>query len=112
MAERVASTASYLLVFALLIGLTGLTVATSFVELGRWHLLVAMSIAGIKATLVVLYFMHVLHGSRLIALVIVAALFWLGILFTLTFSDYLTRDWLRGASQEYQMKPGTSGKQP
>src|SRR5262245_26772480 len=112
MAERVASRASYLLVFALLIGLTGLTVAASFVHLGRWHLLVALTIAGVKATLVVLYFMHVLHGSRLIGLVIVAGLFWLGILMALTFSDYFTRDWLRGASQEYQMQPGTSGKQP
>jgi cytochrome c oxidase subunit 4 len=42
----------------------------------------------------VLYFMHVRYSSRLIWLVIAAALFWLAIMFALTISDYSTRSWL------------------
>jgi len=58
------------------------------------NVVIAMTIAVIKATLVVLYFMHVRYSSRLIWLIFASALFWMGILFALTFSDYLTRDWL------------------
>ncbi len=94
----------YLLIFAALLLLTALTVAASFVELGPWHLAVALTIAMAKALLVVLFFMHVLHSGRLIWLVIGAALFWLGILLTLTFSDYATRHWLKGATPEMQRK--------
>ena len=42
----------------------------------------------------VLFFMHVKYSSRLTWVVVIGSLFWLGILLTLTFSDYLTRDWL------------------
>ena len=53
-----------------------------------------MTIAVFKATAVVLYFMHVRYSSRLIWLIVGSALFWLVILFALTFSDYSTRNWL------------------
>src|SRR5262245_64898705 len=105
MAEHVTPRRTYLLVFAALLLLTALTVAGSFADLGRWHLTVALTIAAAKATLVVLFFMHVLHGGRLIPLVIGAALLWLGILLALTFSDYSTRNWLKGASAEIQTRP-------
>jgi cytochrome c oxidase subunit 4 len=55
---------------------------------------VALTIAVIKATLVVLYFMHVRYSARLIWVVVVAGFFWLGILFVLTMSDYLSRPWV------------------
>ena len=60
----------------------------------EWNVIIAMTIAVTKATLVVLYFMHVRYSSRLIWVVFTSALFWLVILFALTFSDYWTRDWL------------------
>jgi cytochrome c oxidase subunit 4 len=50
-----------------------------------------MSIAVSKATLVVLYFMHVRWSSRLIWVVVGAGMVWLVILLSLTMSDYLTR---------------------
>ena len=56
--------------------------------------IVAMTIAVLKATAVVLYFMHVRTVTRLIWLIVGSALFWLVILFALTFSDYSTRNWL------------------
>ena len=57
--------------------------------------IVALTIAAVRATFVVLYFMHVRYSSRLIWVIVAAALFWMGILFALTFSDYLTRGWIR-----------------
>ena len=74
---------------------TLLTVWAGFRDFpGPLNVVVALTIACIKATLVVLYFMHVRYSGRLIPLVIVAALLWLVILFAITFSDYWTRQWL------------------
>jgi len=74
---------------------TGLTVLAAFRDFpGPLNAVVAMTIAVVKATFVILYFMHVRYSSRLIWLVIAAALFWLVILFALTISDYWTRSWL------------------
>lgn len=95
MAEHVLSPRTYYRVFAALLVMTLLTVGASFIELGVFHIVVALSIATVKAILVVLFFMHVLHADRLIWAVIGAAVFWLGILLALTLSDYLTRNWLK-----------------
>ena len=54
---------------------------------------VALAIACFKAMIVVLYFMHVKYSTRLIKLTVIAGLYWMGILFVLTLSDYLTRAW-------------------
>ncbi len=85
---------TYFLIFAALLVLTGLTVYVSYLPFGSWHAAVALSIAVVKALLVLLFFMHLLHGTRLTWLCIAAAVFWLGIMLTLTLSDYLTRHWL------------------
>ena len=89
------SLATYLVVFALLMVLLVITVAAAFwVNLGRANILVALSIAIVKAVLVVLYFMHVKYASRLTKIFVSAAFLWLVILFALTFGDYLTRPYL------------------
>jgi cytochrome c oxidase subunit 4 len=73
---------------------TFLTVVAAFYDFpGQLNTIVAMTIASAKATVVVLYFMHVRYSSRLIWVIVASALFWMGILFALTFSDYWTRDW-------------------
>jgi cytochrome c oxidase subunit 4 len=86
----------YLVIFAALLCLTGLTVWAAFYDLGggRLHIanaLVATAIAIAKATLVVLYFMHVRWSGRLTWIFVGAGVFWLLILFTLLFGDYFTR---------------------
>jgi cytochrome c oxidase subunit 4 len=81
----------YFAVFASLLLLTGATVAAAFVNLGPMNNVVALCIALLKATLVVLYFMHVRYSSRLIPLVVVAGLFWLVHLIGGSLSDYFTR---------------------
>src|SRR5437867_13370652 len=93
MAAHVVPVRTYYLIFsALMIG-TGITVADSFVDLGALNTIVALTIATVKAVLVVLFFMHVKYSSRLTWAVVVGSIFWLGILLALTSSDYLTRSW-------------------
>jgi cytochrome c oxidase subunit 4 len=84
---------TYFLVFLALAAGTILTVIASRLNLGMWNTPIALGIAGIKAALVILYFMHVIHSPRLTWVVIVASFFWLAVLFVLTFADYLTRAW-------------------
>jgi cytochrome c oxidase subunit 4 len=85
----------YLTIFLILMVGTILTVIAAQADFpGPLNAIVAMTIAVFKATAVVLYFMHVRYSSRLIWLIVGSALFWLVILFALTFSDYSTRAWL------------------
>jgi cytochrome c oxidase subunit 4 len=84
----------YLAVFATLMVLTGVTVAVAYVNLGEFNKVVALGIASFKATIVVLYFMHVKHASRLTKLIVVTGFFFLLILFGLTMVDYGSRMWV------------------
>lgn len=94
MSEHIVQPRIYITIFlALMVG-TAITVLAAFVDFpGPLNAVVALTIAVIKATLVVLYFMHVRYSGRLIWLVILAALLWLAIMFAITFSDYWTRMW-------------------
>jgi cytochrome c oxidase subunit 4 len=92
-AAHVVPKSTYYTIFASLMVLTLVTVWISGFDLGPLNTVVALAIAGVKATLVVLFFMHVKYGTRLTKLAIIAAIYWLGILLTLTLSDYLTRSW-------------------
>src|SRR5215813_2307670 len=94
MSEHVVSRKIYFAIFGALLVLTGLTVWVANFDLGRWNAIVALSIAVLKATLVVLYFMHVRYSSKLTWVFVCAGIFWLIILFAFTLSDYLTRGWV------------------
>ena len=93
MSEHIVSKKVYFTIFAALMVMTALTVMVAFVDLGAMNLPVAIAIAIVKATLVFLYFMHVKYSSRLVKIGIVAALFTLMIMFSVTLSDYFTRYW-------------------
>jgi cytochrome c oxidase subunit 4 len=95
MSEHIVYPRVYVAIFlALLVG-TILTAWVAFFNFpGPLNAVVALTIAVLKASLVVLYFMHVRYSGRLIWLVILAALLWLAIMFALTISDYWTRVWL------------------
>ena len=92
MSEHIVPVRVYFAIFlALLVG-TALTVVAAFFDFPwRLNTIVALTIATVKATLVVLYFMHVRYSTRLVWVIVASALFWMGILFAFTFSDYLTR---------------------
>ena len=94
MSEHIVSVRVYITIFLILMVGTILTVFAAKADFpAPLNAVVAMTIAVFKATAVVLYFMHVRYSSRLIWLVVGSALFWLVILFALTFSDYATRSW-------------------
>lgn len=84
----------YFVIFAALMVGTALTVAAAFTNLGPFGDVVALTIAVTKATLVVLYFMHVRDSARMTKLSIVAGFLWLAILIGLTLSDYWSRGFL------------------
>ena len=95
MSEHIVPVRIYITIFFVLLVGTALTVMAAFIDFPwRLNTVVALTIATIKATFVVLYFMHVRYSSRLIWVIVAAALFWMAIMFAFTFSDYLTRDWI------------------
>ena len=73
--------------------MTMVTVAVAFIDLGILNFPLALAIAIFKATLVILFFMHVKYSSKLTKLIVVTAFFFLTVLFGLTLTDYLSRDW-------------------
>lgn len=83
----------YYRIFGALMLMTAITVGVAYIDLGPINTIVAIVIACLKAMIVVLYFMHVKFGTRLVKLTVIAGLYWMGILLTLTLSDYLTRGW-------------------
>jgi cytochrome c oxidase subunit 4 len=89
--NHVVSPRLYLLIFASLMVLTVVTVAASRYDFGPGNTVVAMAIAVLKATLVVLFFMHVKYSSRLVQVLVAAAFLWLALLISGTFSDYVSR---------------------
>ena len=92
MSEHIVSPKVYIGIFLSLMVLTAATVAAAYVNLGPFNIVIALAIASVKATLVVLYFMHARYSPKRTHMVIIAAVFWLAIMLALTLSDYVTRD--------------------
>src|SRR5579864_4940147 len=84
----------YLIIFLCLVVGTVLTWRAAFWEMGIFNPVVALIIACTKATLVILFFMHIWYSSKLTKLTIAAGFFWLLIMITMSLSDYLTRTFL------------------
>jgi cytochrome c oxidase subunit 4 len=95
MSEHIVSKSIYFLIFGALMVLTVITVAAANFDLGNEavNTTVALTIAVVKAVLVILYFMHVRYSPRLTWIVIAGGFLWLFIMIALTMSDYLTRGW-------------------
>ena len=91
MSEHIVSPRIYFGIFLSLMLGTFLTVVAAFHNFGQWNIVIALGIASIKATLVVLFFMHARYSPRRTHLVIICAVFWLAIMLALTLSDYTTR---------------------
>ncbi len=90
--ERDIAPTTYVVVGVILILLTVLTVSISFIPMGGiWHIVVGLIIGLCKASLVVLFFMHVLLSDRVTWIVVAISCFWLGLLLVLTLCDYFTR---------------------
>lgn len=94
--EHIVPPTTYLIIISVLLLLTGTTVWAAFVNLGRFNIVVALAIATLKATLVVLFFMHAKYSPKRTKLIILAGIFWLALLLFMTLSDYITRVDYRG----------------
>lgn len=94
MREHIVSPKVYYVIFIALVVFTVVTWSVAKLDLGKMNAVVALTIAVIKATLVVLYFMHVRYSSRLTWVFVCAGFFWLAIMVALTLGDYMTRGWL------------------
>src|SRR2546421_11061508 len=96
---------TYYVIFAWLMGLLLLTVTASLIPFDRFapglNVIIALVIAIVKAALVVMFFMHVKHASKLTWAFATAAFLWLAIMLALTFNDYATRRSLPGAPDEH-----------
>jgi cytochrome c oxidase subunit 4 len=93
--HRIVQPGTYIAVYVSLLVLTGLTVAAAFVDLNILNPILAVGIACIKGTIVILFFMHVIFQSKLIKMTVAAGFFTFLILITMTLTDYISRAWGR-----------------
>src|SRR5215204_4991848 len=91
--SHISPKSTYYAIFGALMALTALTVYVAFQHLGWLNFPVAITIAILKASLVVLFFMHVKYSSKLTKLLVASTFFFLACLFGLTMTDYLSRGW-------------------
>jgi cytochrome c oxidase subunit IV len=92
---HVVSPALYAVIGLSLLVLTAATCAISYVELGVFNAVVALAIAVIKASLVVLFFMHVKYSPKLTKLTVASGIFIFLGLISMTMADYVSRAWGR-----------------
>jgi cytochrome c oxidase subunit IV len=83
----------YGLILLALLCLTGLTTGMAYIDLGILNPIIALAIAVIKMTLVILFFMHVKYSSRLVKLTVASGFITFLVLITMTLSDYISRAW-------------------
>jgi cytochrome c oxidase subunit IV len=98
--EHIVSPKIYVAIFAALMLGTSITVWAAFQNFGKLNIVIALVIATIKATFVVLFFMHARYSPRRTQLVIICSIFWLAIMLGMTLSDYDTRP--------HEMQPGVT----
>jgi cytochrome c oxidase subunit 4 len=84
---HISPTGFYVFILAVLMALTLLTVGVSYIHLGKLNLVVAVVIASIKATLVVLFFMHLKYDNKFNALILIVSLLFIGVFFAYTLND-------------------------
>ena len=95
--HHIVSPKLYVAIFATLMICTVLTVYAATVDLNHLipglNIIVALTIAVFKASLVVLFFMHGKYSPKRTQIVIIASVFWLAVMLFMTMSDYISRPW-------------------
>ena len=81
----------YLITLVALLILTAITVGASYINFGSGNIVIALTIATIKATIVALIFMHLLHDKPVNAVIAVAGFLFLGIFLMFDFIDVSSR---------------------
>lgn len=122
--EHIVSPITYIVILILLMALLALTLTAAFVDLDKfisggahrgtayWNMIVALVIAVLKAVLIILFFMHVKFSSRLTWAFAAAGFVWLGIMITLSMSDYATRNYPPGTPLSNPMEASPAEVRP
>ncbi len=79
------------LVLGMLLVLTGVTVAVSYIHMGFWNVPIALTIASLKASLVLLFFMHLKYEGPIIRYSFLSTVTFLAIMIGFTFWDVAFR---------------------
>lgn len=83
--------ASSLTTFVVLLVLAGVSLAVGFSEIGPSKVIVSLLVAGVQASVLGYYFMDLRQGDQLTWLCVGASIFWTGLLFLFTLTDFITR---------------------
>lgn len=81
----------YVATLVVLLILTAITVGASYINFGSGNVVIALAIATVKATIVGLIFMHLLHDKPVNAVIAVAGFVFLGIFLMFDFIDVDSR---------------------
>ena len=81
----------YIYVLLALLILTAISVAVTQIELGALTVTVALLLATIKSSLVLVYFMHLKFDNRFFAIMVTGVIILIAIVIFITFLDYLFR---------------------
>ncbi|MEM1024248.1 MAG: cytochrome C oxidase subunit IV family protein [Myxococcota bacterium] len=93
---HVSSLGMNIAIFSSLMVLTALTVWAAFQDFGPLDTPIAIVIAIVKASLVIMFFMHVKYSSKIVMLSAGSGFMFLIFLFAFTLSDYGTREKVDG----------------
>jgi cytochrome c oxidase subunit 4 len=94
MKQPVLSIKQYALTWIALLALVLITTLIAMVDLGPFTMIIAITIAATKASLVAAFFMHALYESKLVRVIVAGGVLWFLIMVTLTLGDYVSRGWL------------------
>jgi cytochrome c oxidase subunit 4 len=103
-----AEAAVYAKTLITLLILTAITVGASYINFGAMNVVVALTIATIKATLVALFFMHLLHDKPVNGLIAAAGFLFLGLFLMFTLLDFDTRE----NPQPFNLHPQVAAPNP
>jgi cytochrome c oxidase subunit 4 len=81
----------YVLTLTALLILTAITVGASYINFGPGNVVIALAIATIKASIVALFFMHLLHDKPVNGVIAVTGFLFLGIFLMFDFLDVDSR---------------------
>jgi cytochrome c oxidase subunit 4 len=89
--HKLPTTASTLTTYGVLVVMAVVSLLVGFSDMGPWKVLVSLLVAALQATVLAVFFMDLRQADRLTWLCAGAAIFWTGLMFLFTLTDYLTR---------------------
>ncbi len=95
-------------VLGTLIALTVITVLAAGINFGSGNVVIALAIATVKASLVALFFMHLLHEKAMNSIIFVSGLVFLGVFLMLSVLDTDTRDIIRPSAPARAAAPAAA----